>query len=362
MARKAVRQPAAKPARKLRVAFIGAGGIAGTHMRYLKEMSDVEIVAQADVVEASMKRWSEQYGIAESFTDYREMLRRVKPDAVSVCTPNGLHAPATIAALRAGAHVIVEKPMAMNGREAQQMIDAARKHRRKLVIGFQHRFDPKTRFIKNAIEEGQMGKVVYARVQALRRRGIPNWGVFGRKELQGGGPLIDIGVHAMEMTHFAMGSPKPVAANGSTFTYLGDRKSEVVSMWPNWDYKNYTVEDLAVGQIRFDNGAVLSIEASFAAHIEKDEWNFVLMGEKGGASWNPPGIFRDDAGYMLNSVPGWLPGGAGADCFAAKMRNFVEHVLYDAPTLAPAEHGLMVQKMLDGIYESAAKGREVRIS
>lgn len=362
MARKAVRKPAAKLARKLRVAFIGAGGIAGTHMRYLKEMSDVEIVAQADVAEASMKRWSEQYEIAESFTDYREMLRQVKPDAVSVCTPNGLHAPATIAALRAGAHVIVEKPMAMDGREAQQMIDAARKHRRKLVIGFQYRFDPKTRFIKSAIEAGQMGKVVYARVQALRRRGIPNWGVFGRKELQGGGPLIDIGVHAMEMTHFAMGSPRPVAASGSTFTYLGDRKSEVVSMWPNWDYKNYTVEDLAVGQIRFDNGAILSIEASFAAHVEKDEWNFVLMGEKGGASWNPPGIFRDDTGYMVNSVPGWLPGGAGADCFAAKMRNFVEHVLYDAPTLAPAEHGLMVQKMLDGIYESAAKGREVKIA
>jgi len=352
---------AKKESKKLRVAFIGAGGIAGTHMRYLDQMDDVEIVAQADISKASMERWAEQYGIADSFTDYAEMLKKVQPDAVSVCTPNGNHAPATIAALKAGAHVMVEKPMAMNAREAQAMISAANKGKRKLVIGFQHRFDPKTQFIKNSIDGGQVGKVVYGRIQALRRRGIPNWGVFGRKDLQGGGPLIDIGVHALEMTHYAMGSPKPVAASGSTFTYLGDKKSDVASQWPNWDHKSYTVEDLAVGQIRFENGAVLSIEASFAAHIEKDEWNFTLMGEKGGCNWNPPGLFRDDNGYMVNTEPNWLPSGPAADVFAAKMRNFVEHVLYDKPTMAPAEHGLMVQKMLDGIYASAAKGGEVKI-
>lgn len=346
---------------KLRVAFIGAGGIAGTHMRYLAEMADVEIVAQADISEASMQRWAEQYGIADSFTDYEEMLTKVKPDAVSVCTPNGMHAPAAIAALKAGAHVIVEKPMAMNAGEAQAMIDAAEKGKRKLVIGFQYRFDPKTTFIKKAIDAGRMGQIVYGRVQSLRRRGIPNWGVFGRKELQGGGPLIDIGVHALEMTHFAMGSPKPVAASGSTFTYLGNKKSNVVSQWPNWDHKTYTVEDLAIGQIRFENGAILSIEASFAAHIEKGAMSFTLMGEKGGASWDPPQIFRDDNGYMINVQPDFLPGGGFGDCFKLKMRNFVEHVLYDAPTLAPAEHGLMVQKMLDGIYASAEEGKEVAI-
>jgi predicted dehydrogenase len=352
---------AKKQSKKLRVAFIGAGGIAGTHMRYLDQMDDVEIVAQADISKESMGRWAEQYGIADSFTDYGEMLKKVKPDAVSVCTPNGSHAPATIAALKAGADVIVEKPMAMNGREAQAMINAAKKGERKLVIGFQYRFDPKTQFIKNAIDGGQVGKVMYGRIQALRRRGIPNWGVFGRKDLQGGGPLIDIGVHALEMTHYAMGSPKPVAASGSTFTYLGDKPSDVVSQWSNWDYKNYTVEDLAIGQIRFENGAILSIEASFAAHIEKNEWNFTLMGEKGGTSWDPPGLFHDDNGYMVNTEPNWLPSGPAGDCFAAKMRNFVEHVLYDKPTLAPAEHGLMVQKMLDGIYASAEKGGEVKI-
>lgn len=345
----------------LRYAFIGAGGIAGAHMRYLQDMDDVEMVAMADISKAGMEAKAEQFGIDGIYTDVRKMLAEVKPDAVSVCTPNGAHAEGSILASQAGAHVMVEKPMAMTAAEAQKMISTAKKKRRKLVIGFQYRYDPKTTFIKDAVDSGRMGKVVYGRIQALRRRGIPNWGVFGRKDLQGGGPLIDIGVHALEMTHFAMGSPKPVAASGSTFTYLGDRKSNVKSQWPNWDHKNYTVEDLAIGQIRFDNGAVLSIEASFAAHIESNVWNFTVMGEKAGANWDPPGLFSDDGGYMMNAKPDWLPSGPAADAFAAKMRNFVDHCLYDTPTLAPAEHGLMVQKMLDGIYASAEKGAEVKI-
>ena len=347
--------------KKLRVAFIGAGGIAGTHMGCYAKMDDVEMVAMADISEASMAKWAQQYGIPDSFTDYNEMLSKVVPDAVSVCTPNGLHAPATIAAVRAGAHVIVEKPMAMNAREAKAMIDAAKKAKRKLIIGFQQRFGPNSQFLKKAVDAGQLGKVVFARVQSMRRRGIPNWGVFGRKDLQGGGPMIDIGVHALEVTHYVMGSPKPIAASGATYTYLGDKKSDVVSQWPNWDYKTYTVEDLAVGQIRFENGAVLQIESSFVAHIEKNVMNFQLMGEKGGANWSPPEIYRDDNGYMVNTKPGWLPQADFGSHFGSKMRNFVEHVLYNKPTLAPAEHGLMVQKMLDAIYDSAEKGREVRI-
>ena len=300
---------AKKKSKKLRVAFIGAGGIAGTHMGYYAKMHDVQMVAAADVIAESVERRCEEFGIGEAFADYKKMLRQVRPDAVSVCTPNGQHAPCTIAALEAGAHVIVEKPMAMNARQAQAMIDAAGKKRRKLVIGFQNRYDPKSQFIKNEVDAGRLGKIVFGRVQALRRRGIPNWGVFGRKDLQGGGPLIDIGVHALEMTHYVMGSPKPVAASGSVFTYIGDRKSDVVSQWAGWDHKTYTVEDLAAGQIRFDNGAVLHIESSFAAHIRQGTFNFEIMGEKGGATWDPPTIARDDNGYMVNTRLDWLPGG-----------------------------------------------------
>jgi len=139
---------------------------------------------------------------------------------------------------------------------------------------------------------------------------------------------------------------------------MGNKPSNVQSQWPGWDHKTYTVEDLAVGQIRFENGATIHIESSFVAHIEKNVMTFQLMGEKGGGTWDPVQLFEDNNGYMVNTEPGWLP---KTDIFQAKMRNFVDHTLYNKPTLAPAEHGLMVQKMLDGIYESAEKGKEVRI-
>jgi len=348
----------------LRVAFIGAGGIAGAHMRYLSEMEDVELVALADLNMDVMKKHAETYNIPEPhlFKDWKEMLASVKPDAVSVCTPNSLHAPATIDALNAGAHVIVEKPMAMNAKEAQDMIDAAKKAKRKLVIGFQYRYSPKTQFLRDQIARGKFGDIMYVRCQALRRRGIPNWGVFGRKDLQGGGPMIDIGVHCLEMAHYAIGSPKPVAAFGNTFTYLGNKPSKkIASNWAGWDYKNYTVEDLAVGQIRFDNGAILTIEASFAAHIKQDLWNFQVMGEKAGATWEPLEVFHDDMGHMLNTTPTWVGADGFGENFQKKMRNFVDHTLHGKETDAPAEHGLMVQKMLDGIYAAAEAGHEVEI-
>jgi predicted dehydrogenase len=356
----AARSVKVSKSKKLRYAFIGAGGIAGTHMKNLAEIPEVELVAMADISEQSMARHASTYPNMQRFGDYKEMLAKVQPDAVSVCTPNGLHALNAIDALNAGAHVLVEKPMAMNAAQAQQMIDAAKKNERKLVIGFQYRFAGNSQFLRKQVEEGRFGDILYARAQALRRRGIPNWGVFGRKDLQGGGPLIDIGVHILEVTHYVMGSPKPVSASGACFTYMGNKKSNVISQWPNWDYRTYTVEDLAVGQIRFENGAVLTLESSFVAHM-KAAWNFQLFGTKAGANWDPPEIYHDHGGYMMNSAPDYLPKGDFQGNFQAKMRDFVNHVVYDKPTLAPAEHGLAVQQMLDGLYLSAERGEEVKI-
>ena len=350
--------------KKLRIAFIGAGLIAQAHMKALRNMPDVQIVGLADVNEQVLRDRAEEFGFkpGQWFTDSDEMLKKIKPDAVSVCTPNGLHAPNSIAASKAGAHVIVEKPMAMNAGEAQAMVDAAVAAKRKLVIGFQYRLDPRTQFIRRVAEEGVLGDVLFGRVQALRRRGIPNWGVFGRKELQGGGPLIDIGVHMLEQCHYAMGSPRPVAAVGMIHTYMGNKPSDVLSKWSGWDHKTYTVEDLAIGHIRFENGAVIHVESMFAGHIEKDVMDFQLMGQKGGCVWADPKVFCDKAGHMVDLTPGWLPHYTITQMFEVKLRQFVDHVLYDAPTLAPAEHGVMVQQMLDGIYASAEQGgKEVAI-
>lgn len=349
--------------KKFRIAFVGCGGIAQTHAAAMKNMPDVEIVAGCDIEQYRLDNFGAKWGVTKLYQDWKKMLKEVQPDGVSVCTPNGLHAAPTIDALNSGAHVIVEKPMAMTPAECQRMIDAAKKNKKKLTIGFQYRYHPNTQFLKRAADEGQFGDIMFARVQALRRRGIPNWGVFGQKKLQGGGPMIDIGVHGIEMCHYVMGSPKPVAATGNTWTYFGNKPSNVVSQWPNWDYKTYTVEDLAIGHIRFENGAILHIEASFVAHIAQDVWNFELMGTKGGARWDPPGIFRDVAGTMVNCTPGFLPQeGSFGGLFFTKIRNWVDAATKGTEQAAPGEAGLMVQKMLDGVYRSAeAGGKEVSI-
>lgn len=342
-----------------KVGFIGAGAIAVHQMSLLKKIEGVEVSAAADIGAKSLDNARQQHSIPHLYTDYKQMLRERKDlDAISVCTPNGLHAENTIAALEAGKHVLVEKPMAMNAAEGQKMIDAAKKSGKQLIVGFQFRFAPQTKVIRTQIESGQFGKILYVRCQALRRRGIPNWGVFGRKELQGGGPMIDIGVHSLEMAHYMIGSPRPISATGNCFTFLGNKPSNIESQWPNWDHKTYNVEDMAVGMIRFDNGAMLTIEASFVAHVPADVWNVQIMGEKGGAIWDPPQVFKDQDGYMMNMTPGYV---GNWDNFQVKLQHFVDVCQGKRANDSSGEHGLMVQKMLDAIYASSEQGREVRI-
>ncbi len=295
-----VTQTAGDSAKPLQLAFIGAGGVLVHQMNYLKPVPHYAAVAVADVSEVALAAAKEKFRIPSLFTDYRRMLKEMPQiEAVSVCTPNWLHAEHSIAALEAGRHVMVEKPMAMNARDAKKMIDAAQASGKQLVVGFQHRFEAKSRMIRKFIEAGAFGKILYVRVQALRRRGIPSWGVFGRKDLQGGGPLVDIGVHMLETAHFLMGSPQPLTATASTFCYIGDKPCEVEVPWGPWDHKTYTVEDLAVGMIRFEGGSTMTVETSFAAHIERDLWNVQVMGEKGGANFETGQLFTDQGGYMM---------------------------------------------------------------
>ncbi len=352
---------------KLRVAIIGCGGISHTHMAAYKAIPEVELVGFCDINPDRLKEYQEKYEVKPElcFEKWDDLFKTVKPDAVDICTPNGVHCPAAVASAKAGCHIIVEKPMAMSPDECEQMIAAAKAAKVKLAVGFQHRFNSKTDYLVQARDEGQFGKLMFVKCQALRRRGIPNWGVFGQKELQGGGPMIDIGVHVVEMAHYFMGSPKPVAATGNCWTYIGDKPSEVMSMWPNWDYKTYTVEDLAIGHIRFDNGMIMQIESSFAAHIDKDVWRFTAMGDKGGCCWDPLQIFTDKAGAMVHITPDYVAPDWNKNwtyLFERKLQNWVDGILKGTPLRASGEEGLAIQKILDGIYRSAAAGgKEVSI-
>jgi predicted dehydrogenase len=347
------------PNAPIRIGFIGTGGIAQYQMSLLAKIPNVELVAAADVNTQTLEKVQKDYGFTKLYKDWTKVIAHDDLDAVSVCTPNGMHCAPTVAALKSGKHVLVEKPLAMNAKEGQQMVDAAKKAKKLLQIAFQWRFTHQAQMLRKAFDEGQFGKILYVRCQAMRRRGIPNWGVFGRKELQGGGPMIDIGVHILEAAHYAIGSPKPIAASGQTYTYLGNKKSNTQSMWPNWDYKTYNVEDLAVGFIRFDNGATLTIESSFVAHMKENECsNIQIMGANGGGTYNPAEIFTDHAGYMMNMTPAFMH---NVDGFHFKMQHFIDCIRGQAQCMATGEDGLMVQKMLDGIYQSAAAGKEVVI-
>ncbi|MGI5868018.1 MAG: Gfo/Idh/MocA family protein [Kiritimatiellia bacterium] len=350
--------------KKLRVAIIGCGGIAQTHLETYKSIPEVEIVAGVDIVQERLDVMHEKWGVPREalFLDWKEMLKVVKPDAVDVCTPNGVHCAPVVDACNAGCHAMVEKPMAMNPAECQKMIAAAEKNGVKLSVGFQQRYRDSTAALIKARENGQFGDILFVKVQALRRRGIPNWGVFGQKELQGGGPLIDIGVHIVEAALEFMGNPKPIAASANTWTYLGDKPSNTLSSWPGWDWKTYTVEDLAVGQIRFDNGAIMQIESAFACHMkEHDVQNFTAMGTKGGCNWEQGEIYTDLNDLMVNAKPVYLGTQDWSTLFKRKLQNWVNGCLKGTELDASGYDGLAVQKILDGLYRSAAAGKEVTI-
>jgi predicted dehydrogenase len=352
---------AAKAPARLRVAFIGTGGICVMHLEAYSRLPEFEVVASCDIKPERNAWFVQQPGMqnVRTYLDYNEMLKKEKLDVVDVCTPNGVHAEATIAALKAGCHVMVEKPMGMNPEECAKMCAAAKKAGKILGVGFQFRYNSSTQMCRRAFDAGVLGDVLVVKVQAMRRRGVPNWGVFGQKELQGGGPMIDIGVHMIECSHYAVGQPVPVAATGMTWTYLGDKPSQVVSCWPNWDYKNYTVEDLCVGQVRFANGMLMQIESAFCSHIETNEYlNWQVLGTKGGFDFKNATLYHDLAGTMVNSKAGWLP--TQEDTYPAmfyhKLKAFGDAIRFGKPLTADGEEGLAVQKIINGLYSSAEQG------
>lgn len=347
-------------ANSLRVGIIGAGGIAtAVHIpNYMKCGDKVKIVAISDVVKEKAVQAGNQFGITHVFSDYEVMLKEVELDAVSICTPNKFHAPATIAALRAGCHVLCEKPPAMTVEEAEQMAKEAQKAGKILTYGLHYRHSPEVEVLKRFIDAGELGEIYAARVHALRRRGIPGWGVFTNKELQGGGPLIDIGVHMLDTALYLMGYPEPDTVLGVTYQKLGTRKG--VGLMGDWDWQNFSVEDMARGMITFKNGASILLESAFAANVEKhEEMNVSLMGDQGGADVFPLKIYREMHETLVDITPSSLPKKAGYDL---QIERFVECASAGKQPICTAEQGVILQKLINGLYESAKKGSSVKLS
>jgi len=350
----------------MRVGIIGAGTIAHyAHFPGYQKVPGVEIVAISDIDAARAETAKARWNIPASYTDYRQMLK-LGLDAVSICTPNYLHAEMTIAALEAGCHVLCEKPMAMNAGEAEQMVTAARNAGKFLMIGFNNRFRADAMALKKLIGQGLLGEIYFAKAGWVRRRGIPghgNW--FTTRAKSGGGALIDIGVHMLDLAVWLMGRPQPVAVMGATYAKFGPRPGRGTGSWGEPVPGGiFDVDDLAGAMIRFTNGATLLLEASWAAHIEKEHTFVHLLGTEAGAQVvSPPAqakVFTEKEGVSqdITLVTPEQPSGAAHH---AEIAAFVRCIKEGVPPESSGEDGLRIMRILDAIYRSAETGTAVRV-
>jgi predicted dehydrogenase len=355
--------------KKLKVAIIGCGGIAnGKHMPSLKKLNHVELAAFCDVFEERALKAREQFGAEESkvYQDYQDLLNDTTIDVVHVCTPNDSHAEITIAALESGKHVMCEKPMAKTSEEAERMLEAAKQTGKKLTIGYQNRYRQDSQYLHKYCEEGGLGEVYLAKAQAIRRRAVPTWGVFLDEEKQGGGPLIDIGTHALDLTLWMMNNYKPKAVLGSSFHKLGQKK-DAANAWGSWNPEEFTVEDSAFGFITMENGATIILESSWALNtLQIGEAKCVLSGTEGGADMEDGLRLNGEKFGKLHTQQVDLSS-TGVAFYDGKQENdsdlearlWIECILNDTEPVVKPEEALVVTQILEAIYESSRTGKAV---
>ncbi|MBE6601395.1 MAG: Gfo/Idh/MocA family oxidoreductase [Ruminococcaceae bacterium] len=354
-------------ARLIKVGIIGCGGIAnGKHMPSLKKVADCEMVAFCDIVLERAEEAKEKFGTpdAKVYTDYKELLKDPEIEVVHVCTPNRSHSFITVDALEAGKHVMCEKPMAINSIEAKKMLDAAKRTGKKLTIGYQSRFRDDSQYLKSEVESGTFGDIYYARAISLRRRAVPTWGVFLNEYEQGGGPLIDIGTHALDLTLWLMNNYKPKYCVGTTYHKLNN-DTDQANMWGNWDPEKFTVEDSAFGFVVMENGATISLETSWALNtLDVREAVTQFSGTKAGADM-VDGVringVRNGRQYVLQ--PSFTAGGVafnggekGESMANREARLWIEAIREDKDPITLPEQAYVITRILEGIYTSAKTG------
>lgn len=365
---------------KLKIGVIGCGGIANQkHFPALSQLQDqAELVAFCDVkVERAQKACAE-FGSADAkyYEDYHELLGDPAIDVVHVCTPNVSHSPITVAAFEAGKHVLCEKPMAHNTEAAQAMLDAWRKSGKKFTIGYQNRFREEVRSLHESCANDELGDIYFAKAHAIRRKAVPTWGVFPDKSQQGGGPLIDIGTHALDITLWMMDNYEPESVNGSVFHKLGSLPgADEGNMFGPWDTDNFEVEDSAFGFIKMKNGATIFLEASWALNVlESKEAATTLCGTKAGAQINAGMSYQTNELIINRAHNGMLTqeelsasgniayfeGGSNAP-EVLEAKQWLAAVSNDTEPLVKPEQAFVVTQILDAIYQAAETGAEVKI-
>ncbi|MFO7611168.1 MAG: Gfo/Idh/MocA family oxidoreductase [Clostridia bacterium] len=350
---------------KIRIGIIGTGNISNTHMAAYKKLENAELAAVCDLNGERAAAFCENYGVPVYYTDHRKLLADKSIDAVSICTWNNSHSIIAVDALESGKHVLCEKPLALNTSEAVAMQRAAQKSGKLLMVGFVRRFGKNTGIVKDFIENGRFGDIYYARAGVIRRCGNPT-GWFADKSLSGGGPLIDLGVHMIDLCRFVMGNPKAVSVYGAAFDKLGARNDvKMIERYRPMDSSDIcNVEDFASAMIRFDNGSVLAVEVSFTLHTVNERLYCEVFGTEAGAEIEPgfkmAGVMD---GYNVDITPVYSEDrNKFQSMFDREIAHFADCVANGTKCISPVEDGVEMMRILDAIYESAASGKEVRIS
>ncbi|MBF2468273.1 Gfo/Idh/MocA family oxidoreductase [Listeria welshimeri] len=342
---------------KKKVAIIGAGQVAEkVHAAYYKTRDELELVAVCD---PSMERGEEfrvKNGFHKHYATAEEMFAVEKIDIVSICTPNRFHFDNVMLSLRHGAAVMCEKPPAMSASEAKAMWELADEKKVILAYDFHHRFSSEAQFLKQNV--ALLGEIYCVKATALRRSGVPGWGTFTNKEMQGGGPLIDMGIHMLDAAMFVLGFPKVKKVTAKSFQKIGTKKS--MGTFGSWDPTKYTVEDSLFGFIELENGGLIELDTSFALHIKPENMlNVDFFGDLAGGSLYPAEIYTDNAGEFELLANKEEP---DENKHENSMKAFVDSVLGKGEVeLAGAEQGYRIQKIVESLYESAEKGESVSL-
>jgi predicted dehydrogenase len=349
----------------MRIGVIGTGSIARLHLDAYARNRHAEIVAVSDINIDRARNVAEDYGAPRAYGDPRELLADPDIDGVSVCTWNDSHAMWAAEAVRAGKHVLVEKPLSRTFAEATGLLELCATSDRVVQVGFVRRHSPNCQVLKTFIDNGDLGSIYYAKASVIRRTGNPG-GWFADKSISGGGPLIDIGVHVVDLCWYLMGAPNAVSISANSYNHLGNRAN--IQTAPRYTVSDYdpssnTVEDMVNAMIRFEGGASLLVESSYSLHATRDSLDVSVHGEKGGADLEPKlQIATERYDSIVNLTPQISSSTFELEAaFSNEIGNFVDAAQGRAESVAPAWHGGEVMKILDGIYDSARLGREIQL-
>lgn len=348
--------------------MIGAGGIAKHHCKDIAAYRGAELVSVADISKERREALADEFGIANTTAKWQDLVKDKEVDAITIALPNYLHAPVSIAALKAGKHVHLDKPFAMNLGEAKRVAAAAKKSRKVFMVGMNQRYGADAQALRNAVAKGMLGDIYHARALWCRRSGSPRFGTwFVSKKLSGGGCMLDIGVHALDLVLYIMDNWSPVSVSGRVTTTFGPT-AKGAGGWGKSDAKKsikFNVDDEAHAFIKFRNGATLELGASWIRHQKSGaERDLIVYGTKACAEIRAAEgdkIYRPSRKKQGEYEGIDIPAAPKSKARNSRITDWLDGVAGKRKPLCTVKQALTVQKILDGVYKSSKTGREVRL-